>query len=149
MQPDLSEVQLVACSIAARRLRAGSARRRQMAWASGARPGMNMNLLCYERRAALGADHDRVEILAAWIVPVQQRPALPSGHMDIAPVDDRHDDRIEVEPFLGQTILVPHRTLLVGHLNEDELVDQLLQAVGEDRSGNAEALLEILKAPDT
>ena len=67
--------------------------------------------------------------------------------MNIAPVDDRHDDRVEVEPFLCQTILISHRPLLVGHFDEHKFVDELLEAAGEDRSGDAEALLEIFKAP--
>ena len=90
---------------------------------------------------------DRIEILAAKIVSVEQRAALFAGHVDIAPMDNRHDDRVEVEPFLRQAILITWRPLLVGHFDEHKLVDELLKSAGEDRAGNPEALLEILEPP--
>jgi hypothetical protein len=107
-----------------------------------------MNLLRQERLAAFGAHQDRVEILAAQIVCVEQRPASLPGHIDITPVHDRHEDRVEVEPLRGQAILETTRPLPVGHFDEDELVDEFLQAAGEDRPGDTEALLKILEAPD-
>jgi len=58
-----------------------------------------------------------------------------------------HDDREEVEPLLSQAILMTQRPPLVGHFHKHELVDELLQSAGEDRAGDAEALLEILKPP--
>jgi len=106
-----------------------------------------VDLLRHERHSAFGAHHHRIEILAAEIVTVQQRAPLFACHIDITPVDDRHDDRVEVEPFLRQAILITHRPLLVGHLHEHELVDEFLEPAGEDRAGDAEALLEILKPP--
>ena len=109
--------------------------------------GMDVDLPRRERVAAFGAHHDRIEILAAEIVSVQQRAPLLAGHVDIAPMDDRHDDRIEVEPFLRQAILITPRPLLVRHFDEHKLVDELFQPIGEDRAGDAEALLEILEAP--
>ena len=109
---------------------------------------MDVDLLRHERLTAFGEHHDRIEILTAEIVGVQQRPPLLPGHVDIAPVDDRHDDRVEVEPFRRQAILITRRPLLVGHFGEHELVDKLLQATGKDRSGDAETLLEILEPPN-
>ena len=49
--------------------------------------------------------------------------------------------REEVELFLGQAVLITSRALLVGYLDEHEFVDELFQPIGEDRAGNAEALL--------
>jgi hypothetical protein len=106
-----------------------------------------MDLPRHERLAAFGAHHDRIEILAAKIVSVEQRAALFAGHVDIAPMDNRHDDRVEVEPFLRQAILITRRPLLVGHFDEHKLVDELLKPAGEDRAGDPEALLEILEPP--
>src|SRR3984893_17294105 len=120
---------------------------RQMPWAFRVGAGTHMDLLGHERLAAFGADHHRIEILAAEIVSVQQRAPFLAGHMAIAPVNNRHDDRVEVEPFLRQAVLITQRPLLVGHFDEHKLVDQLLEPVGEDRASDAEALLEILKAP--
>lgn len=44
--------------------------------------------------------------------------------MDVAPVNDRHDDGVEVEALLRQPVFVAQGPLLVGHLGEDEIVDQ-------------------------
>src|SRR6516162_10035559 len=120
---------------------------RQMSRAFGAGPGMHMDLLRRKRLAAFGAHHHRIEILAAEIVGVYQRPSLLSRHVDIAPVDDRHDDRVEVEPLRRQAILITHRPLLVRHLGEHKFVDEFFEAAGEDRSGDAQTLLEILEPP--
>src|SRR5712671_715675 len=122
---------------------------RQMSRAFRSGAAMDVDLLCHERLAALGAYHHWIEILAAEVVGVQQRPPLLPGHVDITPVDDRHDDRVEVEPFRCQAILMTHRPLLVGHFDEHKLVDQLFKATGKDRPSDAETLLEVLEAPDT
>ena len=105
-----------------------------------------MDLLRRELLAAFGADHHGIESLAAEIVSVHQRAPLLAGHVDIAPMDDRHHDRIEREPFLRQAILITPRPLLVRHFDEHKLVDELFQPIGEDRAGDAEALLEIFEA---
>src|SRR5580693_1594481 len=94
---------------------------------------------------AFGAHHHRIEILAAEIMRVQQRPPLLPSHVDIPPVDDRHDDRVEIEPLLRQAILIAHRPLLVGHFDEHKLVDELFEAAGKDRPSDAETLLEIFE----
>jgi hypothetical protein len=108
---------------------------------------MDVDLPRRERIAAFRAHHHRIEILPADIVSVQHRAPFLVSHVDIAPVDDRHDYREEVEAFLRQAVFITQRALLVGHLDEHELVDELLQSIGEDRAGDAEALLEILKPP--
>src|SRR5262249_56581188 len=97
---------------------------RQMPRAFGAGAGMDVDLPWRERFAAFGAHHDRIEILAADIVSVQQRTPFLFSHVDIAPVDDRHDYREEVEPLLSQAILITPRPLLVGHFDEHKLVDE-------------------------
>ena len=66
-------------------------------------------------------------------VLMQQGPALLAGHMDVAPVHDRHDDGIEIEPLLRQAIFVAQGPFLVGHLGQDEILDQLAQPAGQDR----------------
>ena len=54
-----------------------------------------MHLPWINRLVALRADHDWLEIVAAGHMPVQQRPALLVGHVNIAPVNNCHHDRIE------------------------------------------------------
>ena len=49
-----------------------------------------MDLLRRERLTTLGADQDRIEITAAKIVRVQQRPPFLAGHIGVAPMDDRN-----------------------------------------------------------
>jgi hypothetical protein len=56
-----------------------------MSRAFGVGAGTDMDLPRHERLAAFGAHHDRIEILAAKIVSVEQRAALFAGHVDIAP----------------------------------------------------------------
>ena len=58
-----------------------------------------MNLLGQKRLAAFGANHDRIEVLAAFAVLMQQRSPAYVDHMSVAPVHDRHHDRIEIEPL--------------------------------------------------
>ena len=88
-------------------------------------------------------------MLAAEIMSVQQWSPLLVGHVDIAPVNNRHDDREEVEPFLRQAILITHRPLLIRHFDEHKLVNEPLEPVGEDRAGDTETLLKILEPPHT
>ena len=70
-----------------------------------------VNLLRHNRLAAFRAHHHWIEILAAEIMHVQQRPPLPSRHADVAPMHDRHGDRVEGEPFRRQAILIARRSL--------------------------------------
>jgi hypothetical protein len=119
-----------------------SGRSRSFFLAPGPAP---LHLFRHERCAAFGADLDRFEVLAAETMGIQQRVPLSVDHVDIAPVHNRHDNRVKASPFLRQTILVAQRPLLVRHPDEREPVDEFLQPVGEDRSGDAKALLEICK----
>src|SRR5215218_5408764 len=89
---------------------------RRISWhvarACRARSAMDVDLLGAERLAAFRADHYRVERLAAAHVLVQQRAALLAGHVDVAPMHDGHDNRVEIEPLLGQPVLVAQGPLL-------------------------------------
>jgi hypothetical protein len=48
----------------------------------------------------------RDQTYAAVLVLVQHRPSARVNHVDIAPIDDRDDNRIEVETLLGQDVFV-------------------------------------------
>jgi hypothetical protein len=67
--------------------------------------------------------------------------------MAIAPLQQRHHDRPQVDPLLGQAVLEARGALLVGHAHEDALVDEAAQAVGEDVARDAEVALEVVEAP--
>src|SRR5690242_13524616 len=92
---------------------------------TGAR--MDVDLPRRKRIATFRAHHHRIEILPADTVSVQHRPPFLLSHIDIAPVDDSHHYREEVEPFLRQAVFITQRALLVRHLDEHELVDELLE----------------------
>jgi hypothetical protein len=55
---------------------------------------MGVDLPGLERLAAFRADHHGIEVLAAVLVLMEQRPAALVDHMGVAPVHDRHHDRI-------------------------------------------------------
>src|SRR5947209_4002968 len=82
--------------------------------ASGARAGVDMNLLGRKRLSAFGAHHDRVEVLAAFAVLVQQRPSTYVDHVRITPMHDGHHDRIEIESPLSEDIFMPLGRFLIG-----------------------------------
>jgi len=109
---------------------------------------MRVHLACIERLVAFGADHHRIECLAADLVLVQQRAAAFVHHVNVAPVHDRHQDRIEVETLLRQDVLVAFRAVLVGRAPQHAEPHELLQAVGEQVAGDAELRLKFLEAAD-
>src|ERR1700720_2153999 len=75
---------------------------------------MHMNGFCGQRFTAFRADHYGIEHLLAALVFVQQRPSARVDHVDVAPVHDRHDDRIKVEALLRQNIFVALWRFLIG-----------------------------------
>ena len=108
---------------------------------------MRLDFLGQQRLAAFGADHHRIEHLAALAMLVQQRPPALVDHMGVAPMHDRHHDRIEVEALLGEDVFVALRRFLIGDAAQDAVPDQLLQPFGEQMAGDAERRLEPFKPP--
>ncbi len=92
---------------------------------------MHVHLLGTQHLAALRAHHDGIEQLAASLVLVQQRAAALVAHMAVAPMHHRHDDRIEVEPLLGEDVFVALWCLGIGDAAQDAEPDQLLQPLRE------------------
>src|ERR1700738_3610743 len=68
---------------------------------------MSMNLLGRQRLAAFGGNNHGIEHLAALAMLMQQGPSTLIHHVGIAPMHQRHHDRVQVEAFLGQDIFVP------------------------------------------
>jgi hypothetical protein len=63
-------------------------------------------------------------------------------------VNHRHDHRIEIETLVGEAVFVTGGAFLVSDLRKHEVVDELLQAIGQDRPADAEPPLEILEPAD-
>ena len=81
--------------------------------------------------ATLGANHDGVEVLTAVAMLMQKRPSAYIDHVSVAPMDDRHHDRIEIETLLSQDVLVALGRFLIGDSAENALPDKLLQSLGK------------------
>jgi hypothetical protein len=62
-------------------------------------------------------------------------------------MDDRHNDRVKVKPFLGQDVLVALGPGLIRYATQNTVTYQLLEPVGEYMPRYAESRLEILEAP--
>src|SRR5205807_5565822 len=75
--------------------------------ASSTRSGVSMNLLGRKRLTAFGAHHDRIEVIAAFAVLMQQRPPACVDHVRVTPVHDCHHDWREIESFLGENVFMP------------------------------------------
>src|SRR5438046_150756 len=99
--------------------------------ASGTGAGMGMNLFGRKGLAAFGAHHDWIKVLAAFAVLVQQRPPAFVDHVGVAPMHNRHHDRIEIETLLRQGILVASRRLLIWNAAQHALPNQLFQPLCE------------------
>ena len=108
---------------------------------------MGMNLLGQKRFAAFGAYHHGIERLAAVAVLVQQRPAAFVDHVSVAPMDECHHDRIQIEALLGENIFVAFGRLLVRNAAQDALPDQLLQPFREQMARDSERGLKSLEPP--
>jgi hypothetical protein len=107
---------------------------------------MDVDLLGEQRFAAFGAHGNRIEDVSALLVFVKQRAAALIHHVDIAPVNDRHHDRVEIETFLGQDIFVPFRRFLISNTPQDAKADQLFQSFGKEVAGDSQCGLESLKS---
>src|ERR1043166_578518 len=114
---------------------------------SGARagPGPRAHVMGVDRPAAVRADDDRIEHLAAIAVLEQHRPPPFAEHVRVAPANEREQHRLQVEALGREPILVAAWALLVRHAAQHPETHQLAQAVGEHVAGDAEAPLELLE----
>src|ERR1700747_2318145 len=88
---------------------------------------MNVNFLRVERLAALGANHDWVKMFVAVFVLVQPRTPPGIDHVQIAPMNDGHHNRIKIETLLSENILVSLRRLLIRNAAQNTKSDELFQ----------------------
>src|SRR4051812_46769037 len=84
---------------------------------------MGVDFLRIERLAALGAHQYWIEVLPAFTMFVQQRSSALVDHVRVAPMHQRHHDRIQVESLLGKDVFVPLGRLLVGDATQYALSD--------------------------
>jgi len=110
-----------------------------------ARPGMHMHRFRRERLTAFRTDHHGIKHVSAVLVLVQHRPSPRIHHVDVAPVHDRHDDRIEVEALLGQDVFVALGRFLIGDPAQHAEAHQFLQAIRQYMAGDPERGLECLE----
>src|SRR5579872_3934225 len=80
---------------------------------------------------------------------MQKRPAALVDHVSVAPMDDCHHDRIEIEALLRQDVLVALRRFLIGDSAENALTDKLLQPFGKQMPSDTQRGLEALEAAST
>jgi hypothetical protein len=99
-----------------------------------------------EQFAALLADAALADAAAADLVPDQFRRAAGAGGVAVAPVEQGDQGGPEVEPLLGQEVLVAIGALLVAASLEDVLVEQALQAGREHVAGDPERGLDLAEA---
>src|SRR3981081_2497171 len=69
-------------------------------------------------QAALRAGHDGAEIVPALQVSMNDRRPAPARVVAVPPVHQCQDRRIELQPFVGQTILIAHGPAPIRHLGE-------------------------------
>jgi len=80
---------------------------------------------------------------------MQKRPTAFVDHVSVAPMNDRHHDRIEIEALLRQDVLVALGRFLIGDSAENALPDKLLQPLGKEMAGYSQGGLESLEAAST
>src|SRR3954451_20788910 len=92
----------------------------------------------------------QVPVGGAAAVAVQQGARRPGGRgVELVAPQHQVRERLPQRAALGgQAVLVARWALLVAAALEDALVDEALEAVGEDLLGEAEAPLEVLKSAD-
>src|SRR5216684_5493894 len=106
-----------------------------------------MDFFRQQRFAAFRAYHHGVERLPALAMLMQQRQTTLVDHVGIAPMHQRHHDRIEIEALLSEDVLVPFGRFLVGNATQHALPDQLLKPFGEQVARDSERGLKSLKPP--
>src|SRR5947209_9114315 len=108
--------------------------------------GLGLHVGGLEPVAALGAGELWVDGVAAGLVADLDRRALLAGHPLVAPSQQGDQDRPEVEALLGEPVLEAVGTLGVEPLLEHAIVDEGLEAFGQERAGGAGAHEEVLEA---
>jgi hypothetical protein len=76
----------------------------------------------------------------------QHRTAAWVGQIPIAPLEQRNDHRIQVNPLASQVVLEAGRVFLVLAASEDVMVDESSQARSQNVAGDAKVFVELIEA---
>ncbi|MNG09026.1 hypothetical protein D3C84_924230 [compost metagenome] len=109
------------------------------------RPQEHLDIVRINGLPTLRACQYRIKDLLARPVLMEDGTPLLTDKMDIAPMDQRYDDRVQGQPLRRKAVLVTKRALLVCDLRQDKIGHEPLQPVSQNAPGNAEAALELLK----
>ena len=114
--------------------------------ASQSRAGDDLKISGRDRRGALFADQPHVQRAGALPVQGEPRRAGGVGEVPVTPVHQRdHRERQFTTPG-GEPVLGPGRPLLVLHALQYARVDQALEPLAEDVSGQPQALPKVVEA---
>lgn len=105
-------------------------------------------MFVHDSFVALGTEHSLNEWRAAPIVD-QHGGRLAIGKPTIAPLHQGDQSGGEVLASVGQDILIPNGSLLVGNTFEHASLDELAETVRQKVLGDAEVVLELAEAPHT
>ena len=138
--PESRRRSMAAASCAGRRWRAGSGRRER------ARAGRGGDVARAQLGAARRARQVAGDLAAAVAMADDDRGPGLRGVVAIAPLQQGHHHRPQVDALLGEPVLEARRAILVGHALEDALLDEPPEAVGQHVARDAEVALEVLEA---
>lgn len=128
-----------------RRARPGcSCDRYQSDGCCGARPRFGSNVSCRDLVAAVGANEAESTVSARLVDENDGWSALV-GDPSITPAHQGGEYREQLEPSVGQHVLVPLGMVLVRLPLKDSMSDEALQAVGQHVAGEAYVCLEVIE----
>lgn len=89
--------------------------------------------------------------LSAVTVPQLDRRARGPDHVPVAPLQQRHQDRVKVQALVREPVFIPAAltALLVGHLAEQALIDQAAKPLAEYLPRYGSPALHVIEAADS
>jgi len=107
---------------------------------------MRVDLLRRKRLAAFGAYHDWIEQFSALAMLMQERSPTFVDGMYVSPMDQSHDDRIEVQALLRENVLVPLGRFPIWNAAENAEPYELFQPLRKQMASYSENRLEPFKS---
>ena len=109
-------------------------------------PGPAADVAWRERPVARPADEALVDLVAARLVDEHGGWSTGAGEVLVAPPHQGNQDRRELDPHRGELVLVPRRVSAVLAPLEHASVDELAEAVGENRACHSQVAPELIEA---
>jgi hypothetical protein len=107
-----------------------------------------VNVSCVERLVAGGAGDGRVCGVSAGGVVEDDWRALLAGCPAVAPGRDCEEDVAEFPALVREEVVVADGLVGVWAAFDDAVVEEVVEPLGEDLSGDAEVAVEIVEAAD-